>query len=68
MEGHHLNTEEDPISECRHLWIIDSPNGPVSRGTCKTCGISGEFKNSMPVSGWDRSGTQKKRPRRVHTT
>lgn len=28
-----------------HRWRIDEPNGPVSVGTCKVCGIEKQFKN-----------------------
>jgi hypothetical protein len=28
-----------------HRWRIEEPNGPVSRGVCKTCGTTKEFKN-----------------------
>lgn len=28
-----------------HRWLIDEPNGPVSGGVCKVCGIQKEFKN-----------------------
>lgn len=41
-------------SSCKHLWIIESPNGPTSIGKCKLCGEQNEFRNSVPVSGWDR--------------
>ena len=45
--------------------MIDSPNGPVSRGTCKVCGESSEFKNSIQGSGWDRESPQSKRARQA---
>ena len=35
-------------NECRHYWLIDSPNGPTSRGICKLCGEEKDFNNSMP--------------------
>ena len=28
-----------------HRWVIDEPNGPVSRGRCKVCRIERDFKN-----------------------
>ncbi|MFN0147426.1 MAG: hypothetical protein ACKVT1_13015 [Dehalococcoidia bacterium] len=28
-----------------HRWLIDEPNGPVSRGVCKVCGTTKDFKN-----------------------
>ena len=31
---------------CRHHWIIEMPNGPVSHGLCKNCGIERDFYNN----------------------
>lgn len=28
-----------------HRWVIDEPNGPVSRGVCKVCKAEKPFKN-----------------------
>ena len=33
---------------CRHCWIIESADGPTSRGVCKLCGAEKEFLNSSP--------------------
>ena len=41
--------------------MIESPNGPTSMGRCLTCGAESEFKNSMPISGWDRDGSKAKK-------
>ena len=41
--------------------MIESPNGPTSRGKCMDCGAEGEFKNSVPISGWDRDGSRAKK-------
>lgn len=41
--------------------MIESPNGPTSQGRCLLCGAEGEFKNSMPISGWDRDGSKAKK-------
>lgn len=30
---------------CRHHWIIETPNGPFSRGVCKLCGEERDFEN-----------------------
>ena len=30
---------------CRHHWIIETPNGPFSRGFCKLCGETRDFEN-----------------------
>ena len=43
--------KETPIApavrqDCAHYWVIESANGPTSRGTCKFCGEQREFRNS----------------------
>ncbi len=30
---------------CRHHWIIEPANGPVSLGTCRICTLERQFKN-----------------------
>jgi len=40
-------------SGCRHHWVIESPQGPSSRGVCKLCGVEKEFQNFMPDMSWD---------------
>ena len=32
---------------CCHHWIIETANGPISRGVCRNCFESREFKNSV---------------------
>ena len=39
-------------AKCKHYWIIESPNGPTSRGVCKYCGAEEEFGNYTPHSSW----------------
>ena len=51
-------TTDDP--DHMHHWIIDQPNGPTSIGTCKSCGLTQEFKNSIQGSGWDRDGSRRR--------
>ena len=48
---------EDLHPECPHFWLIDSPNGPISKGTCKVCKQTREFQNSIQTSGWDRGNS-----------
>lgn len=39
-------TEECVVKQkCRHYWIIESAEGPVSKGICKFCGARKEFNN-----------------------
>lgn len=45
--------------KCAHHWLIDPPNGPQSRGTCRHCGGERLFKNSLPDSLYDY---ERKRP------
>ncbi len=39
--------------ECRHHWIIESPQGALSVGRCKICGEEREFRNSGNDYIWD---------------
>lgn len=32
-------------SDCRHHWMIPSPNGEMSPGKCKSCGEVRDFRN-----------------------
>ncbi len=34
--------------DCRHVWLIDSPNGAESVGYCGRCHSRREFYNSIP--------------------
>jgi len=38
---------------CPHHWVIDTPNGSLSGGRCKHCGITREFRNSSEDLMWD---------------
>ena len=61
-----VTTEQEHLeSECTHHWVLGSPNGPTSEGVCKICGDRGEFRNSMPGSGWDRENQQSKRAKQA---
>lgn len=42
---------------CVHHWVIDPPEGPVSRGVCKKCGAVQEFPNYFPYSKWEGEKT-----------
>ncbi len=37
----------DEFIVCAHHWVIDTPSGPVSQGTCKVCGEVRAFQNSV---------------------
>ncbi len=38
---------------CRHHWVIETPNGALSSGRCKCCGVAREFRNSSEEALWD---------------
>lgn len=40
---------EQAVSDevCCHYWIIETPNGPSSRGYCKYCGAERDFRNTL---------------------
>jgi hypothetical protein len=40
-------------SLCRHHWVIDTPNGALSSGRCKRCGVDRAFRNSAEDPLWD---------------
>ncbi len=40
-------------SHCRHHWLIESPQGPISMGICKLCGARKEFRNSATDFLWE---------------
>lgn len=43
---------------CAHYWIIESPQGPVSKGLCKYCGAVSEFSNYVPYPSWEGKMTK----------
>jgi hypothetical protein len=49
-------TEVSAAPECRHHWLIESPNGATSRGTCRLCGEHREFRNSASDALWEWEG------------
>ena len=63
-----IDNSEDEVEEildlCQHYWVIESPQGPVSIGTCKHCDKKQEFWNSMPNTGWERKKDMVKTPER----
>ncbi len=50
-----VETLEKPL--CQHHWLIESPQGALSKGRCKRCGEEREFRNSATDHLWeDESG------------
>ena len=40
-----LSQESESLTFCTHHWVIETPVGPVSQGSCKFCGEGREFNN-----------------------
>jgi len=53
-----VNEINESLNSCNHEWLIEQPNGPTSKAVCTNCDEETEFMNSVPISGWDRSGNQ----------
>ena len=39
--------EEESKPTCRHHWVIETANGPVSWSVCQVCHEGKEFRNSI---------------------
>ena len=39
---------------CKHHWVIEAANGPISWGECQVCHEGKEFKNSITDADRDR--------------
>lgn len=50
--------EDAESSECKHHWLIESPQGPVSRGICQICDATREFKNYIDAISWGEESSQ----------
>jgi len=37
-----------PLLVCIHYWILETPQGPTSKGVCKFCQAEKEFDNIWP--------------------
>ena len=40
-----LDGEIVETSSCQHVWVIDTPNGPSSKGVCSICTEEKQFQN-----------------------
>lgn len=45
--------EASPELRCVHHWLIEPPEGPISKGICKKCGAAKEFVNHIGFSNWE---------------
>lgn len=56
-EGIAVQTREKRVARsCQHHWIIETPHGVTSRGTCKRCSVTKRFPNAAEDALWE-SGT-----------
>ena len=56
-------TIAEPMAEATaqghaHHWVIATPDGAMSRGVCKICGLEKEFPNSAEDGLWERDVPQ----------
>ena len=42
----------DGMNDCRHHWVIDTADGPMSRGVCKYCQQVRDFENFVEGDKW----------------
>ena len=49
LETVSVTAVEEQLAEpaCRHHWVIEAANGPVSWGECQICHEGKEFQNSI---------------------
>jgi len=46
--------------KCVHRWVLESPNGPTSKGVCKDCQDTRIFPNSIEQAiAWTTSAKRK---------
>lgn len=56
-EGIAVEAREEPATgSCQHHWIIETPHGVTSRGTCKRCGVAKRFPNAAEDAIWESKG------------
>lgn len=66
VEEHEPTLTEGPT--CVHHWVIASPDGEMSVGRCKVCGVEKEFPNSAEDYLWERSVPQSRWTGRAEST
>ncbi len=53
---------------CVHTWIIEPPDGPLSRGSCISCGQNKDFPNVIGEDDFKSWGRGKDEPARELAT
>jgi hypothetical protein len=57
-----VNDSNAARDTCIHHWVIDSPEGPTSRGICQLCGAEDEFNNYISYPSWHDTKWGKRKP------
>ena len=47
-----LESDAKELPVCQHYWMIEKPEGPVSKGMCRLCGEKREFQNYIESTKW----------------
>ena len=50
-----LENTKAAVEACRHHWVIQPADGPVSNGSCQMCGDNRKFKNYVESATWGDS-------------
>ena len=58
IEEQYREAVEEEVPQCKHHWVIESPQGATSAGRCKVCGEIREFRNSAADTLWRSSETR----------
>ena len=51
-------TQEE--SGCVHHWVLAPPDGPTSKGACRSCGNERDFENYIEAD-WGQTGRRRQR-------
>ena len=50
-----LENTNAAVEVCRHHWVIQPADGPISNGSCQICGENRKFKNYVESATWGDS-------------
>ena len=50
--------ETQDQSGCEHHWVLAAPNGPTSKGVCRSCGEERDFRNHL-VEDWGQGARRR---------
>jgi hypothetical protein len=48
-----MSIDEEVLTKfgiCTHRWLIEVPNGPLSKGICSRCGMARQFHNDADAA------------------